>query len=164
RWPGRRQWCGPGWPRQPQGTARCTTSPRCTAAVRVRGVCGMLPADGERAAGQEPTSLLPVPAARPRRFLLIPMLGALPAWGAASARPCHRSKSSGCEPLRGSEDLRYLLCVSDGPPLATGNPAFVDRVTRSTGLASVIIAMPRNEPLTCNASDVEEHHKIRHWG
>lgn len=65
--------------------------------------------------GQEPMSFVrsgPAVHAGPCRSRI---LGALPACGASSGRPCRRLRSSRCEPPRAlRRSPRYLLCASDG--------------------------------------------------
>jgi len=52
-----------------------------------------------------------------------------------------------------AEDLRYLLCVPDGRPLAIENSAFVERVTRSTGSGSRQRRTKENASLTCRYAE-----------
>jgi hypothetical protein len=54
---------------------------------------------------------------------------------------------------RAQKIARHLLCVSDGRLSASVNPAFRGPSHSVHRSGSVIIAAPRNKPLTCDASE-----------
>jgi hypothetical protein len=103
--------------------------------------------------GQEPLSVVPARAGRSgrppaghryRAFFRQRRLG--PSMRSVAELP-------GASPSRAQKIPRYLLCVSGGRLPGEPNPASRGPSHPVHGPGSVIIATPRNEPLTCNATE-----------
>jgi len=103
--------------------------------------------------GQELLSLVPVRAGRSGRPLPVTDTGRSSASG-ASGRPCGRLQSSRARAASRAQKIPgILLCVSGGRLPGELNPASRGPSHSVHGPGFVIIATPRNEPLTCNASE-----------
>ncbi len=81
------------------------------------------------------------------------ILSALPACAPPRAVHAVGRRAPGCEPPRALRRSPVLLCVSDGRLPTIVNPAFRGPGHSVHGPGSVIMETPRNELLTCNASE-----------